>query len=186
MLSPRILCACLVRHILRIGGRGMSTAGILSAIAWASMVASVVVVVSVLRLHGHAWKEAGHWRWFWALLPIATFFALLSIPVMLWYYLKIRPDVAAADANCIAGRQANRRARAANRPMPAQQSSTASNWLAAAPAKQACSACTNGKQMCWTCHGRGSVQDYDGTFKSCYACTGGYTSCAMCGGSGYR
>ena len=146
-----------------------------------------MVVISVLRLHGHAWKQAGQPRWLWALLPIATFFVLLSIPVALWYYIRIRPPVAAADADHIAARVANRRARAANRPMPAQEStSTSANWLAASPAKQVCSACTNGKQTCWTCHGRGSIQDTDSTWKSCWACSGGYTTCAMCNGSGYR
>ncbi|WP_329483240.1 hypothetical protein OG555_13775 [Kribbella sp. NBC_01484] len=167
----------------------MSTAGILEFITYAGMAASVVTVVSVLRLHGHAWKQAGRRKWLWALLPVVTYFILLSIPVAVWYYVRIRPGVAAADADCIAARVAKRNTRAANRPQAGQlppQGSTSASWLAASPAKQVCSACTNGKQMCWTCHGRGSIQDNDSTWKSCWACNGGYTTCAMCNGSGYR
>ncbi|WP_432885019.1 hypothetical protein ACQPYH_00600 [Kribbella sp. CA-245084] len=159
----------------------------LNLIALASLFTSLVMFVSVLRLHGHAWKQAGKRKWLWALLPVVAYLVLLSIPLALWYYIRIRPPVARADADCIAARTANRRARAANRPpVSAQQASSTANWATAGPARQPCTACSNGKQMCWSCNGRGSVQDYDGTFKSCSQCSGGYTTCAMCNGSGYR
>ncbi|MFD3404683.1 hypothetical protein ACFWUU_28605 [Kribbella sp. NPDC058693] len=162
----------------------------LNLIALASLFTSLVMFVSVLRLHGHAWKQAGKRKWLWALLPVVAYLVLLSIPLALWYYIRIRPPVARADADCIAARMANRRTRAANRPqvggLQAQQSTSASNWMTAGPTKQPCSACSNGKQMCWSCNGRGSYQDYDGSYKNCGQCSGGYTPCSSCGGSGYR
>jgi hypothetical protein len=158
----------------------------LNVIALASLFMSLVMFVSVLRLHGHAWKQAGKRKWLWALLSVVAYLVLLSIPLALWYYLRIRPAVARADADCIA----KRRTRGANRRpvggLQPQQTTSTSNWMTAGPAKQPCSACSNGKQMCWSCNGRGSYQDYDGSDKNCSQCSRGYTTCMMCGGSGYR
>ncbi|MER7246557.1 hypothetical protein [Kribbella sp. NPDC000426] len=157
----------------------------LNLIALASLFTSLVMFVSVLRLHGHAWKQAGKRKWLWALLPIVAYLVLLSIPLALWYYIRIRPPVARADADCITARTARRAARArAVAPAPQPTRSTSGEWIPVST-KSPCS-CQGGKQMCWTCNGRGSVQDYDGTFVTCGHCSGGYTTCAMCNGTGYR
>jgi hypothetical protein len=150
----------------------MSTAGILSVIAWASVATSFVMFVNVLRLHGHAWKQAGRWKWLWALLSIVSFFALLSIPVALWYFSRIRPAVAAADADCIAARR-SRRPQAAGRVYAVSSGQGACKW------------CRSGMRPCDACRPLGSGFKGDLSRPYCYQCSGsGEVKCTVCAGTG--
>ncbi|WP_329004688.1 hypothetical protein OHA18_15010 [Kribbella sp. NBC_00709] len=164
----------------------MSGSEIVSVITYAGMAASVVMVISVLRLHGHAWQRAGRRKWLWALLPVVTYFMLLSIPVALWYYVAIRPSVARADADCIARRRSRRAGRLQASPPTAQQPEApiSDEWFTS-PKKQACT-CDGGRVMCWNCSGHPAMQDANENWHYCSSCSGGYTTCLTCGGTGYR
>jgi len=172
----------------------MSEGAILNLIGYPSLAASIAVFVSVLRLHGHAWKEAGQRRWLWGLLSVVSFPVLLGLPLAFVYFVWARPDVLSADAACIATRVAARNVR---RQQSRQQASRSAQRLSTttsasapgfapfAPTKRPCTACSDGRQLCWTCNGSRSAPQYDGTFSLCTHCSGGYVQCTTCGGSGY-
>jgi hypothetical protein len=147
----------------------MSGWGIVQTITYVGLAVSVVSVISVLRLHGHAWKEAGRRKWLWVLLPIATYFILLSIPLALWYYAAVRPSVARADANCIATRRSRGRQRV----------------YAANALQGACKWCTNGMRACDACRPMGSGFKNDLSRPYCWQCSGsGEVKCTVCAGTG--
>lgn len=164
----------------------MSGSEVVNVITYAGLAVSVVMIISVLRLHGHAWEQAGRRKWLWALLPVVTYFILLSIPVALWYYVAIRPSVARADAECIAARRSRRTGRLqASAALPASSDSDGAFKM---PDKVQCTSCQSGQQQCWSCSGRGVQQmDNQGNTAPCFSCSGsGSVKCTSCGGTGYR
>jgi hypothetical protein len=164
----------------------MSAAGILQTVTYSGLAVSAIVVISVVRLHGHAWKEAGRRKWLWVLLPIVTYFVLLSIPLALWYYIAIRPSVARADASCIAARRSRRAGRMQSAAAVPSTSNSVGGFTM--PEKVRCTSCDGGRTTCWICSGRGVQQmDYEGKTAPCFTCSGtGYTNCSSCGGTGYK
>jgi hypothetical protein len=162
----------------------------IDVIGYSSLIACFVVFVSALRLHGHAWKEAGKRKWLWVLLPVVTMPVFLSIPVLVWYYARTRPPVARADADCIAVRTAARNGRrqqaasrlAASAPAPGSEPIN----LFQAPKKQPCTQCRSGRRACWHCQGRRGGYDANGNQQFCSGCGGsGEETCTTCSGSGY-
>lgn len=163
----------------------------------------VVWLRDMIRLHGHAWKEAGHRRWLWIIIALASFCVLLNIPVTLWYMVRVRPSIAAADADHIADRKrhkaadradrqaaaSSRRAAAAARPRSQSTGAASTGGGFTLPAKtQVKCSCSNGKLPCYPCGSRGFVQDSSTSqYHPCMSCGGsGGQRCSMCGGTGYR
>lgn len=168
---------------------------------WANFFVALFFLRDICILRSAAFREAGHNKWLWLLLWLVSFVIWLSIPVLLWYLMRIRPSVASADSVHLQERRARKAVRwqqaiarqescsAASRTSPGSTSP-----LSNKPA-QPCGSCHgSGKQTCFACQGRGrhdsstpsayGVQAVQGW---CAPCSGtGKTTCQMCSGTGKR
>src|SRR4051812_21319988 len=157
-----------------------------------NIIVSFCIFIDMLRLHRHAWREAGRRQWLWLVLAIVSFAFLFGIPLAIVYLFTARAAVARADASCIADRRARRNARRASRPRATappvaavKASQPYGQGVADFPVstRRKCS-CENGRLRCNSCQ-NGYNHPSGGQPVPCSRCDGGYLTCSTCGGSGW-
>jgi hypothetical protein len=164
-----------------------------------SVVCALFLAWDICRMRGAAFKEAGHRKSVWLLIWLISTGVLLSPFVLIWYLIRVRPDVRQADMDHIAARyrrkMARRRAaytRQQSAPTPSRTSSSSfSPTFERKP--QTCSRCGgSGTVPCGPCQGRGyqtssTPRANDPYFneESCMNCgRTGKLRCGSCNGTG--
>jgi hypothetical protein len=122
----------------------------------------------------------------WLVLAFVSMFTYTSILFILWYLIRVRPEVRRADADHVQSRAARKsrawKALTAPSTSPTQAGQQATSVSVGGQKKETCPACGGASNpQCSSCNGSGSSWG-----STCQFCGGtGHRTCPRCNGAGY-